>query len=100
MVEARPLAIQVTKDKYRVLELEKNNWKALQDRVFTSPKLPNGTLMFLHITKSDNKGNLIIINPAGDITPFKLKFGKDKSHIFTTVIGKRSGNVRRDENAK
>lgn len=99
MLEARPLAIQITKNKYRVLELKKNNWKTLQDKIFTSRKLPNGTLLFLYVN-SNSKRDLIIIYPAGNITPFKLKFGKDKNHIFATIIGKRSGSIKRDENAK
>lgn len=100
MLEGRAMAIQVHKDKYRALEFKQNHWLPLQDSIFKSQKVAHGTLMYLFINKRKSKRDIIIINPAGDITPFQLKFGKDRKNIVVTIIGQQGGNLRRDDNAK
>lgn len=100
ILETRTLAIQIKKDNYRVLCLNNNRWQPLPDIIFKTKKLPNGAVMFLTVNRQNPAPDLIIINPAGDMSPFKLQLGHDKHNILVTLTGNRGGTIKQEENAK
>lgn len=100
ILESRTLAIQIKKDNYRVLFLDNSRWQPMQDIIFKTKKLPHGATMFLTVKKQNPAPDLIIINPAGDMSPFKLQFGHDKQNILVTLTGNRGGTIKQEQNAK
>lgn len=100
ILETRTLAIQIKKDNYRVLALNNNRWQPMQDYIFKTKKLPNGAVMFLTVKKQNPAPDMIIVNPAGDMSPFKLQFGHDKQNILVTLTGNRGGTIKQEQNAK
>ncbi len=88
-------AIVFNKNTYQVLEFQPPiNWKAMPNKsIFHVQHFPADTLLLV-TSNSMVKGNpSIIINAAGDMTPFQLNISSQKNKTVASIVGKTNGEV-------
>jgi len=95
ILETSTLGINFNKNGYQVLRFQlPASWNAMpQKSIFHLQYFPESAVVNLQSDGKKSANPQIIINAAGEMTPFKLQVGSSKEVDLVTVIGSRDGNV-------
>jgi general secretion pathway protein H len=96
ILEAGTLGMDITKTSYQVYRfIPPSTWTPISKRnIFKSHTFPKDTLVRLNIPfKAPNNVPDIVINATGDLTPFTLELGTQKTPTLVTITGQQNGNL-------
>lgn len=88
------LGMLIDKNSYQILEFN-SSWKPMTAKPFRRKYLPKKTIIRLITAVNSKTGTpQVIINTAGDFTPFKLNFSTKKSGLLIQIYTDPSGELQ------
>lgn len=96
ILESSTLGLKIDSKSYQILKLQNlNQWRPISNKgIFKPYYFPPNTLINLKInSKNTQSSPTIIINSAGEMTPFTIGFGTNKEKNMTTLQGSHNGNL-------
>lgn len=97
ILETSTLGLRIDNTGYQILQLQNNSqWAPISDKgVFKMTYFPKNTYVILSTDNQPPKGApTVIINAAGDMTPFTLKFNSNKEEKVALLTGNRNGDLK------
>jgi len=94
MLESSTLGVRVNQQGYEALRLrEPNRWQSIRG-VFHYQAFPTHMILQVKQPHQVNRAPMIIIDAAGDMTPFAISFGTTQQPQLIDVIGKIDGSIK------
>lgn len=92
--------IRILPDSYQTFRLDStNHWQALpENSIFRRQQLPAKLTFSIQPINNRNRAPDIIINPAGEISPFRINFANEMHKNLIILSCNKNGVVSLDEN--
>jgi general secretion pathway protein H len=95
ILETNTLGININQNSYQTYRFQNLKWQPMPKKsIFHSQKFPNKVIVTLQSSiKNQTFEPDIVINPSGDMTPFRLYFGNAANPKIITLIGQHDGDL-------
>lgn len=103
LLESSTMGLRIDKNGYQILQFQNNSqWQALSNQgIFKAIHFPNHTLVLLKTANHPKKNEPnVLINSAGDMTPFTLELGTNKTPRLITITGSYDGGLSYSTDSK
>lgn len=103
VLESSTMGLRIDNNGYQILQFQNNaQWQHLSNQgIFKPINFPKNTLVLLKTSNTPKRGEpSILINSAGDMTPFTLQFGTNKTPRLIIITGSHDGSLSYSTDSK